>query len=364
MNGTELSYSQLNYLMKRFPEFELSYETISHKKVSTAYNTCLAIPVGKKCYVWFTYQADKDVCYLLELNREKKISRAREVSTPFDFTLSLGTIVYGTLWEYELKSYFVIEDIAFYEGLPMKPLTFLERLGFLKRFFGKVTRDFDKTGDNIIFGLPVIWNVLFKGDDEDNNHYGTIPENINRDIAYPIHHIQYRSMNEIMPYLNTAINKKIFMNSANNSSKDGGKPSTDLGKYQERPRLQMDFSKPQYRMKTVFVVTADIQYDIYHLHAFGKGSQQVYYNIAYIPSYKTSVFMNGLFRNIRENKNLDYIEESDDEEDFQNMSENKYVDMNKRIMMECTFHMKFKKWIPLRVVDSRYKVVHISKLIR
>ena len=65
MNGTELTYNQLNYLMKRFPEFELSYETISHKKVSTAYNICLAIPVGRKCYAWFTYQGDKDVCYLL-----------------------------------------------------------------------------------------------------------------------------------------------------------------------------------------------------------------------------------------------------------------------------------------------------------
>ena len=72
--------------------------------------------------------------------------------------------------------------------------------------------------------------------------------------------------------------------------------------------------------------------------------------------------MNGLFRNIRENKNLDYIEESDDEDDFQNMNEDKYVDMKKTILIECIFDRKFKKWTPVQVVDKRSKVVHISQL--
>ena len=35
--------------------------------------------------------------------------------------------------------------------------------------------------------------------------------------------------------------------------------------------------------------------------------------------------MNSLFRNIKENKNIDYIEESEDESDFENTSEDKYV---------------------------------------
>ena len=45
----ELSQTQISHLMKRFPEFELSYETISYKKVSPCYDICLAIPIGKKC---------------------------------------------------------------------------------------------------------------------------------------------------------------------------------------------------------------------------------------------------------------------------------------------------------------------------
>ena len=124
----------------------------------------------------------------------------------------------------------------------------------------------------------------------------------------------------------------------------------------------MDFSKPQYRMAAVFQVTADIQFDIYHLFAYGKNKLPVYYNVAYVPNYKSSVFLNGLFRNIRENRNLDYIEESEDEDEFENIKEDKYVNINKILLMECVFNNKFKRWIPLRVVDKYSKVVHISQL--
>jgi len=87
-----------------------------------------------------------------------------------------------------------------------------------------------------------------------------------------------------------------------------------------------------------------------------------YINVAYIPTYKTSVFMNSLFRKIKENIHIDYIEESDDEEEFQNIDEDKYVDIDKVLLMECMFHTKFKKWVPTRVVANENKVVHISKL--
>ena len=72
--------------------------------------------------------------------------------------------------------------------------------------------------------------------------------------------------------------------------------------------------------------------------------------------------MNRLFRNIRENENLDAIEESDDEDDFQNVREDKYVDLEKTLLIECQFHPKFRRWVPLRVVKPPCKVVHISQL--
>jgi hypothetical protein len=72
--------------------------------------------------------------------------------------------------------------------------------------------------------------------------------------------------------------------------------------------------------------------------------------------------MNGLFRNIRENRNLDYIEESDDEEDFEDTRLDKYINSEITLIMECVFHKKFKKWIPERVAPLGNQVVHIGKL--
>ena len=71
--------------------------------------------------------------------------------------------------------------------------------------------------------------------------------------------------------------------------------------------------------------------------------------------------MNSIFRKINENKNLDFIEESEDEEEFEDMREDKYVDLQKTVQMECIYSTKFKKWIPKRIVRGQ-KIVHISLL--
>ena len=71
--------------------------------------------------------------------------------------------------------------------------------------------------------------------------------------------------------------------------------------------------------------------------------------------------MNKLFRKIKENDNLDYIEESDDEDDFQNIEPDNYVNLQQSLQMECVFHNKFKGGIPKKTVYKQ-RVVHISQL--
>jgi hypothetical protein len=347
----ELSQTQTSQLMNRFPEFELSYETISHKKVSPSYNICLAIPTGKKCFAWFTFHNNNDLCYLMDLNREKKISKASVIPTQFDRSLSLGTVVYGTFIQEENgRQWFIIEDVLFYKGISMKKSNFGERLAFLAELMMNMKQEFRDNKD-VVFMLPLMWETKLI---ETMTEY---PTTMPTDIYYPVHHIQYRSHQEIMPYLNVNINKKIGVTVPGELKKN---PICQL----ETRQLVMDYMKPQYKFPTVFQVIADIQFDIYNLYAYGKNNQPVYYNVAYVPNYKSSVFMNGLFRNIRENKNLDYIEESEDEDDFQNTSIDKYVNIEKVLLIECVFNKKFKKWTPVRIADPREKIVHISKLIK
>ena len=346
----ELAQPQCSHIMKRFPNFELSYETISHKKVSTAYNVCLAIPTGKKMFAWFTFHQDQDVCYLLDINKDKKITKATLSNQSTDMKLALGTIMYGTYIQEEStgKEWFVIEELYYYKGVSLKNTRFGEKVLLLKELL-----DYQAPYESCIkFCLPVIWPFL-ANNYIDSEYPAYIPDAVSANIYYPVHHIQYRAIYNIMPYLNVNLSRKILPTVIKK------KQSTHT--FETIPFI-IDANKPQYRYTTVFQVTADIQYDIYHLFACGKNKSSIYYNTAYVPNYKTSVYMNGHFRNIRENKNIDYIEESDDEEDFQNLNEDKYVDLNKVLLMECIFNRKFKRWTPMRIVDNNSKIVHISQL--
>ena len=100
-------------------------------------------------------------------------------------------------------------------------------------------------------------------------------------------------------------------------------------------------------MEKVFNVTPDIQNDIYYLQ---DPDSLANVEKAYIPDYSTSVMMNRLFRNIKENENLDALEESDDEEEFEDQNIDKFVYLKKSYNMLCKYNHKFKKWIPITIV--------------
>ena len=342
-----VSPNLLNELLGRLPSFELSYETISHKKVSSDYNITLAIPYGKKSYIWFTFLRDKDVCLLLEIGREKKVSSMKILSDiNLPISLAYGTILYGSLCEIPDKGqYFVTEDILYSKGISISKQPFNERLGFLYELFTLYPEWFyNNTSFPIV--LPVCWAL-------DENCSQHIPEHIQAKIPYTVHHIQHRSLQYIVPYVNIPFTRNIIPVSNNTSTNILFIPPA-------LPRF--DYSKPQYKRPTTFEIKADLQNDIYHLYAFGKNAERIYCGIAYIPNYNTSCYMNSLFRDIKENRYLDSLEESDDEEEFQNMKEDKFVDLEKLLAIECVYTYKFRRWTPVNVAHGRGQIVHIRQL--
>ena len=331
-NNEILSISQLDSIKSRYPKFELSYESMLHNNVPDKYEIAFAIPIGKKCIAWYTFFKDRDVLILMDLNKEKKIVNATIINCNFNFELSYGTIFYGSI----LPDFnvFVIEDIHYYKGIHVSTLCIKDKFPYI---LDVIKKNIIYEPGNLSFTLPVFWY---------HNKELIIPLDIHETIPYPVHHVQYRCLSEIKPFLNhTAKNDK---------EKRIIEPDIYIP-------IPSDYRKPQFKYPSVFVVKPDIQYDIYRLYVYGKNNSLVYYNTAYIPDYKTSVFMNKLFRNIKENDNLDYIEESDDEDDFQNTEPDKYVKLEKSLQMECTFHTKFKGWVPKKIVYKQ-RVVHISQL--
>ena len=332
----KINYEQITKLKERYPPFELSYESDLHNKVHEKYDVVLAVPMGKKYIVWFTFYQDFDAMLLMELNKEKRICNVSVYKCQCRKDIFFNTVLYGTVLEEdpdggEHKT-FIIEDIHYWSGIHISTRIMQNRFYFIHEFLGHFNEN-NSPNNGFSFAVPHFWSV---GEDK--------PE----EFHYNTHHIQYRSLYHICPYLNLST-KESF----------GGKnKDVDMPIYFP---FKANHKKPQYRLKTNFLVKADLQADIYRLFAYGKNGKHVYYNTAYISNYRTSVFMNGLFRTVKENIHLDYIEESDDEDDFQNIDFDKYVDLQKTLLMECVFHHKFKRWIPLRVVETK-NVVHIHQL--
>jgi hypothetical protein len=96
----------------------------------------------------------------------------------------------------------------------------------------------------------------------------------------------------------------------------------------------------------ILTVKPDFQMDVYKLY----DQYDKYVGVADIPDYKTSILMNTLFRNIKENTNLDLLEESDDDEEFENTDFTKFVHMERALKMKCIYNDKFHKWRPLHTV--------------
>jgi len=270
------------------PKFEFCYETMIHNKIIS--NHVLLIPEGEQKFLWI----NKEGSWIIDVNNRDNVEKKKLSYHP---SLSNGTLLYGVYFQYENVPFFAIEDIIFYKGKQIAFSTFTHKLSIFENILKKEIQQ-QPTNDPevVIVGIPIITTI----DKID-------PKTISK-LPYNIKYIQFR-----------------------NYKKQNG-----------NQRFQMsyiDYLDLSIQEKTrVFLVKPDIKNDIYHLYLENK-----YVDVACIPDYKTSVFMNSLFRNIKENANLDLLEESDDEE------EEDFVYLDREYKMVCKYNKQFKKWIPISV---------------
>ena len=307
------------------------------------------IPKGKKYFVWFK----NGECLFLELDNDRQVVNVTSKKTSRIFPND--TILYGTHFYYrphmntntDILYYFTIENIHYYNGLNLDATqTVFEKCKTLHLAFTTVSLE---KIFQVEIGLPHIdtclerisaikpfyqvYCIQKKNSNDKTNQY----QNVN------INMISIQKMEPQQPQQTPPINtvsKHITIENNN--------------KYIERSHEYGNNNNNNNNKKyKIFIVSADIQNDIYNLVDPDDSSSYTISNklIASIPDYKTSVFMNALFRNIKENISLDALEESDDEEEFENTNIDKFVDLTKKIKMKCTFNYKFKKWTPVECVN-------------
>ena len=335
-----LSGPEINLVLQYFPKFERSYETMTHKKVHHA-EVILAIPEGNKCFAWFTVYKKENVCFVLELNNNNNnnnnnnFRQIRIIKTSFSSKLAHGTIFYGTMFQYNTVNCFCIEDLYFYKGNNYIYSPYLTKLQLLTDILDNELSQNLLNNNFTVFGLPLIcsdFTVLLK-----EIHY----------LPYKISQIKFRFFQK------------------NNSRKimtmNYYKPTLHTNNIKSNTNLCIA-QKPKHTNSVIFKITADIEPDIYNLFINKDGNDE-YYDIVFIPDYKTSVLMNNLFRNIKENDNLDAIEESDDETEFEDDRDDKFVYLNRSCKMNCRYNYKFKKWYPVSLANETDVIVSANQLI-
>jgi hypothetical protein len=341
-----LSDNDKQDLLNSFPNIELSYETIVHNKVHNA-NIFIAIPEGVKYFAWFTVFKKQNVCILMEITDNKKICDIQIVHCCFHDHLAYGTIFYGTIFKYEYQRFFSVEDMLYYNGNSCSSFPFLDKLQNMKKIFSREIQQLAFTNKSVVFGIPVLTSSI-------QELMISIPL-----LPYKIKYVQFR--NSKIKLGNEVFNLEYSINCINDTVEEYKAYKTPITR--ENKPLNHPVQKNSYKTHPiVFQIKPDIQNDIYHL--FTNEEENSFYGIAYIPGYKTSVMMNKLFRKIKENTNLDALEESDDEDEFENDNEDKYVYLDRTYNMVCEYNYKFKKWTPVRLAQKNENVITKVDLIR
>lgn len=311
----DLKYKDKVYLLKNFPKVELCYEKKIYNTVQNS-DIYITIPKGLKFFIWFKTFKNKNCCFLLQLGKNKKsIADIQMYKCCFNSILcsGKGTIFYGTIIKKEL-TFFNIEDIFYFKGYDIKHYDIFKKINTVSYILDKYIKHSVYSDKYIILGMPVI-----------TTDYKNIKKSI-ESLPYSIYAIQHRNLNN-------------------------------------RYRLNEIINKSVDEIKT-FLVEPTLKTDIYQLYFYNKDKLEKH-SQALINTYKLSVYMNSLFRNIRENNDLDLIEESDDEEDFENVNPDKNVYLEKKYNFKCVYNKKYNLWTPIELstdkISSKKDIYFIEK---
>lgn len=304
-----LNATEQRNIMHRFPSLKLSYDKQIHKKVYTDKDIFMVVPYGVKFLAWFTYYQNRNVCFLIELTSKKIPKSFKMVTTCFHHDLALGTILYGSVVK---DRFFVCEDALWFCGKNLienkRTSKFSGRLPIIQDLFSNYVKQQSVSKKHLIFCTPIM-----------GKDYNKVEKTM-----------------ETLPYTTYGIK---FIN------------DTDSFCRVFVPKLE----KVVYH--GVFKIKAKPDADMYDSFFYNKGMWEPHKPI-YVGSYRASVMMNSIFRNIKENQCLDSLEESDDEDEFENCDIGKYTDLTKTVFMKCRFNPKFKKWEPIEMVSDKKTITY------
>lgn len=328
---------------------KLSYDPVQHKKVYN-FDLVMALPGGPRCFLWFTmraYASPTCVLFTLSPTHAIHVQATRILPCCFDISLAYGSgsVFKGTIRTSGAngRTYFMLEDAVVYKGKHVGHATWAQKFAHFRTLLTADLNQAIAESHNVNFiliGLPLM-----------STNMKQLCHNIYQNkINYEVKYVQYIQTKF------SASNRQPYTTPSSSA------PAANFGKSAKAPRepkarkhigVPPTTSTPLKNTPSerTFVVKPSINADVYRLYALNRANECVFQELACVPDLATSVMLNKLFRVVKENDNLDLLEESDTESEFEDESESKFVQLDVEHTMACRYHPTFNKWVPVRVCD-------------
>lgn len=300
MDNFRLPHSVCKALTIEFKNLNIKlYDMCKSYSHTISTNYIRIIPKGIRGFIWFKLHNNKPYCYFIKNGFKECYS----FNCSFDHFLcnnKIGTIIGGTIVTIKNVRFFVSDTIFYHQGEFIKQLDDNNKL--LNDIIKYRTKQLFMTNNDICMmnSIYLQYKDLVKSDLVNN-------------LLYDIYLYKIYNKNKNKTYTVNVKNIKLHK-------------ETTIDKSEK-----------------IFTMKALIDDDIYML--YDDNEKEIGY--ADVSNYKTSIMLNTIFRTIKENNNLDFIEESDDEDDFENINDDKYVDLNKCVKFKCIYNQKFNLWKPI-----------------
>lgn len=265
-------------------------------------DACIALPEGVVRHCYFTLHKGQPACFLLEMNGQHAVTKGEMVLAAFDPSLAAGTLVKGTLLSCKNKRFFVVWDLILLCSRDVSDKSYEIRTAHLPGFFSSVA--------------PCPYTQL------------------SLTFASPIEASSFKHCSKLVADLPYTLVDMLYV-------RKGTVPSIRS--------VQRSQKKGCRSSPCIMTIEADATHDIYRLRPYNSPVSRV----AAVQSLAESRKLNCLFREIRENNDLDLTEMSEDEEFFEDIGHDKYLKKCPAKTVECVYDFKMKRWVILDVKQGR-----------
>jgi hypothetical protein len=288
---------------------------------------------GKKHVLFLTNINDKN--YSIFINKKNEIMILSQFK--FDESLFQGTLFDGELVRSsDGKWHFLINDLAYYQGINVITKSFDERREILENIYKNMFENDKKISicnvelkeyfeykylqsvcEDYIPGKGYKCSgVLFKNMSNFSDNYLYIFLECRSDNKIK----NNNQKNKITINLDNKKTKNMFVNNDNNIVYSGKKVENISRNY------------------SVLMLKNTNSPDIYELYCKGSNGQFEKHSYAGVPNMRRSIYLRKLLKNKEINEEeSDYSSESD-------LSDDEFIEIN----MKCNYHKTFKKWIPFK----------------